>query len=415
MTGSAMTGSATAGSATTGSATAGSAMTGSAMTGSATAGSATAGSAMTGASGTAGMTGTGGSQSGVPLQDAGMSPSTDAGGSGGADGAMLAGQEGPCDVYMAAGTPCVAAHSTVRALYGAYGGKLYQVRRSDNATLDIATQATGGFADTAAQNTFCANSTCVIAFVYDQSGHTNDLAYQGSTIVPGSPQSTPAVATTEQLMVGGHSVYSLYIMPNNSYWHDGSQSGVPTGQEPEGLYMVTSGTHYNAGCCFDYGNSETDRKADGAGAMDAINFGNECWFASTAPCTGSGPWVQADLEYGLFAGGGTATNPDNVPMKSKYVTAMLKNNGTTEFALKGGDVQAGGLITLYKGKLPNGYSPMKKQGAIVLGSGGDCCKPSGGANQSAGTFYEGAVVAGYPTDATDDAIQANLVAANYGK
>jgi hypothetical protein len=139
--------------------------------------------------------------------------------------------------------------------------------------------------------------------------------------------------------------------------------------------MVTSGTHYNSGCCFDYGNSETDRKADGAGAMDAINFGNECWFASTAPCTGSGPWVQADLEYGLFAGGGTATNPDNVPIKSTYVTAMLKNNGTTELALKGGDVQAGGLTTLYKGKLPNGY----------------------------------------PTDATDDAIQANLLAASYGK
>ena len=39
--------------------------------------------------------------------------------------------------------------------------------------------------------------------------------------------------------------------------------------------MVTSGKHYNSGCCFDYGNSETDRKADGAGAMDAINFSND--------------------------------------------------------------------------------------------------------------------------------------------
>ena len=34
--------------------------------------------------------------------------------------------------------------------------------------------------------------------------------------------------------------------------------------------------------------------------MDAINFGTECWFS---PCTGPGPWVQADLENGLFAGG----------------------------------------------------------------------------------------------------------------
>ena len=42
--------------------------------------------------------------------------------------------------------------------------------------------------------------------------------------------------------------------------------------------MVTSGTHVNNGCCFDYGNSETDRKADTAGAMDAIYFGTSCWF-----------------------------------------------------------------------------------------------------------------------------------------
>ena len=37
--------------------------------------------------------------------------------------------EGPCDIYDDAkeGTPCVAAHSTVRALYGKYDGSLYQV------------------------------------------------------------------------------------------------------------------------------------------------------------------------------------------------------------------------------------------------------------------------------------------------
>src|SRR5205809_5114493 len=29
---------------------------------------------------------------------------------------------GPCDVYAAAGDPCVAAHSTTRALYAAYNG-----------------------------------------------------------------------------------------------------------------------------------------------------------------------------------------------------------------------------------------------------------------------------------------------------
>ncbi|MEU6721290.1 arabinofuranosidase catalytic domain-containing protein [Nonomuraea sp. NPDC046802] len=38
-------------------------------------------------------------------------------------------------MYAAGGTPCVAAHSTTRALYASYNGPLYRVRRaSDNAT-----------------------------------------------------------------------------------------------------------------------------------------------------------------------------------------------------------------------------------------------------------------------------------------
>ncbi|BBJ37635.1 hypothetical protein SSPO_003530 [Streptomyces antimycoticus] len=90
--------------------------------------------------------------------------------------------------------------------------------------------------------------------------------------------------------------------------------------------MVTSGTHVNSGCCFDYGNSETDRKADAAGAMDAINFGTECWFGG---CSGSGPWVQADLEWGLYSGGSQSWNPNQRAFPSKFVTAMLKNNGTS--------------------------------------------------------------------------------------
>src|ERR1700704_2790661 len=45
---------------------------------------------------------------------------------------------GPCDIYAAAGDPCVAAHSTTRALYAAYTGPLYQVlRQSDGKTMDI--------------------------------------------------------------------------------------------------------------------------------------------------------------------------------------------------------------------------------------------------------------------------------------
>ncbi|HKT01868.1 MAG TPA: arabinofuranosidase catalytic domain-containing protein [Rugosimonospora sp.] len=313
----------------------------------------------------------------------------------------------PCDLYATGGTPCVAAHSTTRALYAAYSGSLYQVRRaSDSTTRNIGLGA-GGYADAAAQDSFCANTTCVITVVFDQSGRGNDLWYQGS----GSPvggQDVPASATSESVTAGGGKVYSLFINQRNSYWRDGHLTGVPTGSAPQGVYMVTSGTHVNSGCCFDYGNSETDRKADGAGAMDAISFSTSCWFGG---CTGTGPWVQADLEFGLFPGGSTTWNPNQRAFTNRFVTAMTKNNGTTRFAIKGANAQSGGLTTMWDGALPGGYNPMRKQGAIVLGSGGDCCATN--TNLSIGTFYEGAVVSGFPSDATDNAVQANIAAAGY--
>ena len=55
------------------------------------------------------------------------------------------------------------------------------------------------------------------------------------------------------------------------------------------------------------------------------------------------------------------------------------------------------------------YDPMRKQGAILLGNGGD------NSVGSQGTFYEGAMTAAgtFPTDATNQKVQANVVAAKY--
>ncbi|MGH3415612.1 MAG: arabinofuranosidase catalytic domain-containing protein, partial [Actinocrinis sp.] len=154
-----------------------------------------------------------------------------------------------CDIYAAGGTPCVAAHSTVRALYAAYSGSLYQVRRSsDNTTKDIGVLAAGGDVNAATQDSFCANTSCVITVIYDQSGHGNNLAYEGSGGAGGNDK--PSTATSETLTVGGNKAYSLYINPGNAYWHNGSASGMPLGSAPQGAYMVTSGTHVNGGCCF---------------------------------------------------------------------------------------------------------------------------------------------------------------------
>src|SRR5674476_1167655 len=89
--------------------------------------------------------------------------------------------QGPCDVYAAAGTPCTAAHSSTRALSASYNGPLYQVlRQSDSKTLDIgvvqpSANGGGGYADAAAQDSFCANTYCWTTKLYDQSGKGNHL------------------------------------------------------------------------------------------------------------------------------------------------------------------------------------------------------------------------------------------------
>jgi hypothetical protein len=81
----------------------------------------------------------------------------------------------PCDIYGNAGTPCVAAHSTTRALLAGYNGPLYQVKRaSDNTALNIGLLAQGGYANAASQDGFCINTTCIITRIYDQTSWHND-------------------------------------------------------------------------------------------------------------------------------------------------------------------------------------------------------------------------------------------------
>ena len=63
---------------------------------------------------------------------------------------------------------------------------------------------------------------------------------------------------------------------------------------------------------------------------------------------------DADLEYGIFAQNSTQKNMADQSQTSTYVTAVLKNNGTTQFTLRGGDATTGNLGTYWKGALPGG-------------------------------------------------------------
>ena len=314
-----------------------------------------------------------------------------------------AASQGPCDIYAAAGTPCVAAHSTVRALYAGYDGPLYQVQRSSDSTYaTISPLTTGGVANAAAQDAFCADASCIITRIYDQSANHNDLTIEG----PGGNggQDVGAYANALPVTIGGQKAYGVYIAPGMGY-RDNATKGVATGSTAQDEYMVTSGTHVNNGCCFDYGNAETNSDDNGNGHMSAINFGTECWFS---PCSGSGPWVQADLENGLFAGG-NGSDTGNLGNSSAFVTALVRTNGTSTYSIQGGNAQSGTLTDWYDGSLPTtgGYLPMHQEGAIVLGTGGD------NSHSSAGSFFEGVMTASLPSEATDAAVQANIVAAGY--
>ena len=82
-----------------------------------------------------------------------------------------------CDIFARGHTPCVAAHSVTRALFGAYTGDLYSVRRaSDNATTPVGVLVAGGVADAAAQDSFCAKTECMVNAIFDQSPFGNHLS-----------------------------------------------------------------------------------------------------------------------------------------------------------------------------------------------------------------------------------------------
>src|SRR3954462_5308089 len=117
---------------------------------------------------------------------------------------------------------------------------------------------------------------------------------------------------------------------------------------------------------------------------------------------------MADLENGLISGVNQRYNANDPSISNRFTTAVIKGE-PNHWAIRGGNAQSGGLSTFYDGARPNvaGYNPMKKEGAIILGIGGD------NSIGAAGTFYEGVMTAGYPSAATENSVQANIVAAGY--
>jgi hypothetical protein len=326
--------------------------------------------------------------------------------------------KGPCDIYTAAGSPCVAAHSSTRALYASYNGPLYQVmRQSDGKTIDIGVvqpgeNDPGGYADASAQDAFCANTLCWITTIYDQSGKDNHLVQAPPGTFRGPAKggfNTLPIADMAPITIIGHKVYGVYIMPGMGL-RNNDATGLAINDEPQSIYMVCDGTHFDSGCCFNYGNTSTNSRAVGRGTMETVYFGTATAWGSG---NGTGPWIMSDMEAGLFSGYNAKQNIADPTIDSwRFVTGVVNGGGGNQWEIRGGNAQKEGLTTFYSGTRPgsrenNYYYPMHRKGGVQLGNGGD------NGNGSAGTFYEGVMTSGYPTHATHNAVQANIVAARY--
>src|ERR1035441_4924885 len=120
--------------------------------------------------------------------------------------------------------------------------------------------------------------------------------------------------------------------------------------------------------------------------METTYYGNaNAWYHGNAP----GPWIMTDQENNLVG----CVNPDgsnkvcaNLPnITWRFVTAMAKDD-PHHWTSMGGAAQKGALSVMVDGPRVNAtYDPMRKQGAILLGNGGD------NSVGSQGTFYEGAM------------------------
>src|SRR3984957_14927375 len=324
----------------------------------------------------------------------------------------------PCDIYSSGGTPCEAAYSTTRALFESYNGPLYQVQRaSDSTFLNVGLASTGGVVNVAPENSFCASTTCTITELYDQSPNANNMGISPGTSCSGcsggnagpGPNGADIGAPAEALpvFVGGQPAYGIYFGKFGTGYRDNSARNLPTGSQPDGLYAVMSSNITSNQCCFDFGQGETNDSDDGNATMNAIYYGTDCW---TGNCTGPGPWVGADIENGMYFSN-TGNNPPAYPSENgTFLSAWEENNGGTNMTLHYGNAQSGGLIQTYSGALPSGgYDPMKIQSSIELGTGGD------NTSLGDGEFYEAADVSGFPSEATQSAVQANIVAAGYSQ
>jgi hypothetical protein len=278
-----------------------------------------------------------------------------------------------------------------------------------------------GYADTAAVDKACGSNTCTVSILYDQSGNGNDIkrAPKGNTSggATGAEDDYESPANKGPVTAGGHKVYTLYMSKHEGYRTavGVKGKGMPLGTAAQGIYELADGKHFGSPCCWDFGNVTTDPTK--YGVMNTLFFGVAYWGRGA----GNGPWFMADFEAGVWAGGskqgdpgwgsldGASSSPansNNPSLAVDFAFGILKTD-PSKYALRMANVQtANDVTTAYEGNLPKA---MDNLGGIVLGVGGD------NSNNAWSTFYEGAIVSGYPSTTTDLAVMQNVKAVGYTK
>jgi hypothetical protein len=129
------------------------------------------------------------------------------------------------------------------------------------------------------------------------------------------------------ITIMGHKVYGVFIEPGMGL-RQNDVKGTAVDDQAEGQYWVVNGKHFNAGCCFDYGNAEIDSRDDDNGTMETLYFGNATpWYSGA----GDGPWIMTDQENNLVGcvnEDGTKGCPNLPSIPWRIVTAIGKGNRT---------------------------------------------------------------------------------------
>ena len=187
-------------------------------------------------------------------------------------------------------------------------------------------------------------------------------------------------------------------------------------------YMVTSQNNLIDGCCFDYGNAETDSHDDGNGTMEAVYFGGGVvWGTGSPGGHNNGPWVDGGSRERPLRRMGKQSGPEH---RDQHAAQVQLRHGRGRRRCGLAERGKGALRALWRRRdhrhsdrpSTTGSGPPRRATSRCTSRGRSS---SGSAATTATATGENGSKASWPAAprrlATLNSVQANIVAAEYGK